>query len=198
MPSSLVLICPAWAASAATSANGAPAAARVTAATRPSTIGAIGEHDGAVAGVAAQLEGQFCAEHGAAEVHDDEYPSGEATRSMASFTRAASVPSTWPSRPAAISIGGGVPRTICRASSTAASASRRLWETTTMPTMATSCLERRGGGFEEQRRGRGAGILVAGASLAEVAGPTLAGHHRDGVVAAADRGLPRRGERLAG
>ena len=37
---------------------------------------AIGEHDGAVAGVAAQLEGQFCAEHGAAEVHDDEYALG--------------------------------------------------------------------------------------------------------------------------
>jgi len=55
---------------------------------------------------------------------------------MASLTRAASVPSTWSSRPAAISIGGGVPRTIWSASSTADSAKRRLCETTTMPTTA--------------------------------------------------------------
>ena len=38
--------------------------------------GTIGEHDGAVSGVAAQLEGQFCAEHGAAEIHDDEHAVG--------------------------------------------------------------------------------------------------------------------------
>ena len=37
---------------------------------------AIRQHDGAVARVAAQLEGQFRAEHGAAEIHDDEHTVG--------------------------------------------------------------------------------------------------------------------------
>ena len=37
---------------------------------------AIREHDGAVAGVAAQLEGQFRAEHGATEIHDHEHTVG--------------------------------------------------------------------------------------------------------------------------
>ena len=55
---------------------------------------------------------------------------------MASRTLTASVPSTPSSSPAAIAIGGGVPRTICSASSTADSASWRLWETTTIPTMS--------------------------------------------------------------
>src|SRR4029453_18250082 len=70
---------------------------------------------------------------------------------------------------------GGAPRTICRASPTAAAARRRLCETTTMPTIRTSRLEHLGGSLEEQRCRRGAGVLVATAALPEIAGGALPG-----------------------
>ena len=193
MPRSRVLIWPACAASLATSSSDAPAAARVTAATRPSTNGASDNTTGQSAASPRSSKASSALSTALPRSMRTSTPSRDATRSMASFTRAASVPSTWLSRPAATSIGGGVPRTICRASSTAASASRRLWDTTTMPTTAcSSVVEHGGGGFEQQGGRRCAGILVADAALTEIARSTLAGHHRDGVVAAALRRLPRR------
>src|SRR5689334_10267761 len=96
-------------------------------------------------------------------------------------------------------MGGGAPRTICSASSTAASANRRLWETTTMPIIIRSSrVEHSRSRFEQQGRRGGAGILMADAALTEVAGPALSGHHRNRGVPTGLRGPPRVLERLCG
>ena len=61
-------------------------------------------------------------------------PSPWSTSTMASMTRVASVPKSPSGIPAASAMGGVTSRTMIMASSTAASANRWLWETTTMPT----------------------------------------------------------------
>src|SRR6202011_6297707 len=54
--------------------------------------------------------------------------------------------------------------------------------------------ERCCGGLEQQRRRCGAGVLVSGAALAQVAGSTLLRDHGNGGVSALDGTLPGRGE----
>ena len=132
--SSLALISAVLAASVAASASVAPPAAETTAATRPSTIGA---SDSTIGGASSPASSTASSALSTAlpRSMSTRTPSGVPARWMASHTAAASVPRIPPSSPAAISIGGRVPCTICTASSTAASANRRLWETTTMPIM---------------------------------------------------------------
>src|SRR4030095_9130736 len=88
--------------------------------------------------------------------------------------------------------GGAGPFTICSARLTAARARSGLWETATIPTIA-SPRKLTGKCVEEQRHRSCTGVHVPGTALTEVARPTLARDHGYGCVPAGSRGITRSG-----
>ena len=122
-------------ASAATSARLAPPEAATAATMSPSTIGAEESTTRSRAvGSSSRSRASSALRTALPRSIRTTTPAGPSTFSIASLTRTASVPKVCSSRPAATSMFTGRPCSISPARPSAAVASARLWETTTMPT----------------------------------------------------------------
>ena len=156
--------------------RGAGGRGRPLRATRPSTSGALDRPDAPASSRIDELQGQFGAQHGTAEVEQHQY----AVRAVGVRDRLGDCRRVRAERRLVQPGRDRDHRTVVlsnhlRRQPTAAAASARLCDTTTIPIMGQ---RRERSRLQQQRRTGRTRVLVAGAALAEVARAALPRHQR--------------------